>query len=118
MSPGLAITLVTSLVLGFITGTLMSLQSLCDGIESHKLFDDELFWELAEDDNPGYSLVTGEAKMAERRRKSRASRSHSLGKVGELGLAKISSLLLFISRESLQVILFYFRKFVAFFPMG
>ena len=93
MSPGLAITLVTSLVLGFITGTLMSLQSLCDGIESHKLFDDELFWELAEDDNPGYSLVTGEAKMAERRRKSRASRSHSLGKVGELGLAKF---LLFI----------------------
>ena len=72
--------MVSSLVLGFITGTLMSIQSLCDGIDSYQLFDDELFWELADDDNPGYSL---EAKAADKRRKSRA-RSQSISKVGEL----------------------------------
>ena len=77
----MAITLVCSLVLGFITGTLMSIQSLCDGIESDKLFDDELFWEMAEDDNPGYSLAreNREGKAVERRRKSRTA-----SKVGEL----------------------------------
>ena len=66
----------------------MSLQSLCDGIESDQLFDDELFWELADDDNPGYSLITGDGKVVERRRKSRA-RSHSIGKVGELRVLSV-----------------------------
>ena len=59
----------------------MSIQSLCDGIESDKLFNDELFWEMAEDDNPGYSLAreNREGKAVERRRKSRTA-----SKVGEL----------------------------------
>ena len=76
---GLAITLAVSVLLGLITGTLMSFTKLCDGISHDQLFDDDLFWETADDDNPGY--VHGKEVS---RRRSRA-RSHSLSKISEEG---------------------------------
>ena len=73
-SSGLGLTLVVSVVLGAVVGTVMSIHKLCDGIDHDKLFEDELFWEMAEDDNPGY-----EAGKEARRKRSRA-RSHSLAR--------------------------------------
>lgn len=57
----------------------MSFTKLCDGISHDQLFDDDLFWETADDDNPGY--VHGKEVS---RRRSRA-RSHSLSKISEEG---------------------------------
>ena len=72
-------TLVVALVLGWIVGTIMSVKKLCDNIDYDQLFDDELFWEIADDDNAGYD-VNKDVK----RRKSRA-RSTSLAKIGSAG---------------------------------
>ena len=69
-------TLVVSVVLGGVVGTVMSIHKLCDGIDHDKLFEDELFWELAEDDNPGYEAAAGK----EARRKRSRARSHSLAR--------------------------------------
>ena len=68
-----------SLVLGWIVGTIMSVKKLCDNIDHDQLFDDELFWEIADDDNAGVDL-----NKDVKRRKSRA-RSTSLAKIGSAG---------------------------------
>ena len=65
-------TLVVSVVLGVVVGTVMSIHKLCDSIDHDKLFEDELFWELAEDDNPGYEAAAG--------KEARRKRSHSLAR--------------------------------------
>ena len=76
---GLGMTLVVAIVLGWIVGTIMSVKKLCDNIDNDQLFDDELFWEIADDDNAGYDVTKDT-----RRRKSRA-RSTSLSKIGSAG---------------------------------
>merc|ERR1712198_99721 len=76
---GLGITLAVSIVTGLVTGTIMSVNTLCDVINDDQLFDDELFWEVAEDDNPGYDV-----NKTISRRHSRM-RSQSLSKVGPEG---------------------------------
>ena len=70
--PGLAITLAVSLLVGGVVGLLISVKP-CNPLDYSQLFDDELFWELAEDDNPGYDLND---KRIKRKRSRAGSRKY------------------------------------------
>ena len=72
---GLAITLALSILLGLLVGVIMSLARVCDRLPHHQLFDDELFWQLPDNDCAGFQL---DQTTGVNRRRSRA-RSSSVG---------------------------------------
>ena len=51
---GLAVTLLVAIVLGAATGLFISMKKLFETIPDDQLFNDELFWAIADDDNAGF----------------------------------------------------------------
>jgi len=60
-------TLVISIVTGLVTGVLISFGKLFEGVADHEMFDDEHFWNMADDDDVGWP-----DKGVHGRRKSRS----------------------------------------------
>ena len=48
-------------------GSLLSLARLCDGVPHHRLFDDELYWDLPDNDSAGFPLTTKDGATIRRR---------------------------------------------------
>ena len=51
---GLAMTLLVAIILGAATGFFISMKKLFETIPDNQLFNDELFWVIAEDDSAGF----------------------------------------------------------------
>ena len=51
---GLGMTLLASIILGAATGLFISMKKLFETIPDDQLFNDELFWVIADDDNAGF----------------------------------------------------------------
>ena len=66
---GLAVTFALSIVSGGVAGLLISFKKLFENVPDDQLFDDELFWNIADDDNAGFVEKTSRTPI---RRRSRA----------------------------------------------
>jgi len=74
---GLAVTFGLAITTGAVTGLLISFKKLFEPIPDDQLFDDELFWEIADDDNAGFEGHSKPTGKTPTRRRSRArSMSH------------------------------------------
>ena len=51
---GLGVTLLAAIILGAATGLFISMKKLFETIPDDQLFNDELFWVIADDDNAGF----------------------------------------------------------------
>ena len=65
-------TLLVSIILGAVTGLLISMKQLFDPIPDDQLFDDEVFWAVADGDSAGYQQLAKDSRRGSRRR----SRTH------------------------------------------
>ena len=54
-------------------GGILSVGRLCDGVPQDQLFDDELYWELPDNDSAGFPLQTKEGATIRRRSRARTS---------------------------------------------
>ena len=68
---GLGMTLLASIILGAATGLFISMKKLFETIPDDQLFNDELFWVIADDDNAGFY-------QPEVKRNSRMNQSKSI----------------------------------------
>ena len=61
-----------SIGVGVITGLLISFKKLFEPVPDDQLFDDEIFWNIADDDNAGYADMGAKSSKTPTRRRSRA----------------------------------------------
>lgn len=67
-------TLLVAIILGAVTGLLISMKQLFDPIPDDQLFDDEVFWAVADGDSAGYQQLPADNSRRGSRRRSRAHR--------------------------------------------
>jgi len=88
----LVITLVAAIITGLVTGLLVSFSKLFEPLAHDQLFDDQPFWNMAENDDVGWPAVGLEAMQR------RKSRSRSISKQGEISAISRHD----VAKDSLQ----------------
>jgi uncharacterized protein YneF (UPF0154 family) len=87
---GLGITMFVSIVLGALTGLFISNKKIFDPIPDDQLFDDEVFWELADDDSAGFQQPDTTGKRASISRRRSRARSTSKDLTHDVAIKSIS----------------------------
>ena len=68
----LGVTFAMAIAVGGVTGLLISFKKLFEPVPDDQLFDDEIFWNIADDDNAGFDESGKKSSKTPTRRRSRA----------------------------------------------
>ena len=85
----LAVTFAMAIAVGAVTGLLISFKKLFEPVPDDQLFDDELFWNIADDDNAGFDYSNKPSKTPTRRRSRARSISQHDNSEDIAAIAKI-----------------------------